>query len=421
MKHKHLTIPAALSAMMVAIYSCAPSTGSSTRTTIGTITGFGSVFVNGIEYDTTGTRIEIEDGVGSEAELESGMKVVVKGTDDGTKGKATSIQYDAEIEGVVESNGIGAGQTTGTMTIMGQTVTITDKTIIEISKTVTLAVPAVTSIDLVTPGMILEISGYSDGNGNVIATYVEVEAPDQTTYQQMHPEGMEMEGTISGLNTTNSTFTIGGLTINYATADLQNMPSTGIADGLYVEVSTLSPIQAKGVLVATVIEVEGDGDMEYDGTPGESIYLEGTITGGIGAGNTFDLNGQTIIVDDNTAFEGIDKAGLIVGVDIEVDGVFNDNGAIVAKEVGDEQEATGSVSGIVTAVNATGPSSGTVTIGTTVIHVNTNTRLSDDFAVEGVKFNLEQLQQDQFVIIAYYIDGTTQNNIATDLERSDEI
>ena len=47
----------------------------------GAIEGFGSVFVNGVEWETTGTEFEIE-GVGgfSENNLHEGMRVKVEGT-----------------------------------------------------------------------------------------------------------------------------------------------------------------------------------------------------------------------------------------------------------------------------------------------------------------------------------------------------
>src|SRR5256885_5141775 len=48
-------------------------------TTVGSITGFGSIFVNGVEYATAGAQIGIDGQPGTEAQLSVGDVVTVVG------------------------------------------------------------------------------------------------------------------------------------------------------------------------------------------------------------------------------------------------------------------------------------------------------------------------------------------------------
>jgi hypothetical protein len=90
----------------------------------GAIEGFGSVFVNGVEWETNGTEFEIE-GVGgfSENDLHEGMRVKVEGTfdDNGTTGTATKIRFDDNLEGPISSVTTSSSGSVKTLVVMGQT------------------------------------------------------------------------------------------------------------------------------------------------------------------------------------------------------------------------------------------------------------------------------------------------------------
>ena len=71
----------------------------------GTITGFGSIFVNGVEYDTASANIRIDGAAGTEADLRVGQVVTVTGTLDSgstTRGKAQTVSFNAAVEGPVQ-------------------------------------------------------------------------------------------------------------------------------------------------------------------------------------------------------------------------------------------------------------------------------------------------------------------------------
>ena len=84
--------------LVVALTACGPGaqqgggiggTGSIASVSSGTVTGFGSVFVSGDEFDTTNTMFQVDrqEGVGQN-QLKKGMVVVVEATvlqDDASK------------------------------------------------------------------------------------------------------------------------------------------------------------------------------------------------------------------------------------------------------------------------------------------------------------------------------------------------
>ena len=148
-----------------------PATSGSTITS-GVITGFGSVFVDGVEFETDESSFSLDDGddgMENEDGLAVGMVVTVTGTvnADGKTGSAEHIEFDDELEGIVNANNVVADGT-GTMTVMGQSVFIKTTTIFESD------VADIDSIDKVAAGNVVEVSGFSSGDGRVYATRIEV-------------------------------------------------------------------------------------------------------------------------------------------------------------------------------------------------------------------------------------------------------
>ena len=144
----------------------------------GRVTGFGSVFVDGVEYDTTATTV-MRDGVAvsvpAEKELKVGMIVTLNGSANGTQGVASSIAFKDELEGLVQANGLGnAG---GVLLVMGQNVTVDANTNFESTDA------NITTAADIPANAVVEISGYPDGNGNILATFIELKASDVASYK----------------------------------------------------------------------------------------------------------------------------------------------------------------------------------------------------------------------------------------------
>ncbi|MFQ5644755.1 MAG: DUF5666 domain-containing protein, partial [Thiogranum sp.] len=261
---------------------------------VGVITGFGSVFVNGVEYETSGSDIRRDGSPASESDLAVGMVVEIIGTDDGVNGTAQSIVANDEMEGMVLANNIAPGATAGTLDIMGQTVTANADMIFE-SK-----VPGINSVDQIAVNTIVEVSGFSDGNGNVTATRIEVKAADLAGYLANHPNGVEVKGVVRTLDPGAMTFLLGSMTVDYSGATLDDNGS--LADGRYVEVKSVAGIDASGNLVASKVELENEGEAGHHGDRDDELEIRATIATGFD-GTAFILDGTRVIVDSSTELE----------------------------------------------------------------------------------------------------------------------
>ena len=311
----------------------------------GVITGFGSVYVNGVKYKTETAAAEdggvctmsfppicyipvtVEGQKGSMDDLEIGMVVTLEGSvnADGTTGVATHISYSDELEGVVSAVNIAANGS-GTLTVMGQAVKVSATTTFESD------VAAVTAMNLIVSGNIVEISGYSAGDGNIVATRVEVkkaawEAGDEIEVKGVISELNETEG--PGMSST-KTFMLGMLKVYYFVNDTTIAKPT-LANGLYVKVTSTEP-PVGNMLKASKVEVEGDGKKGVDGEAGDEFELEGVVST-VDSTTEFVLNGQTVLIDSNTKFENGLAPMIAADAKLEVEGMLNADGKLVANEI----------------------------------------------------------------------------------------
>lgn len=99
----------------------AASSGSTNQVASGVVTGFGSVFVDGVELEDANASVVTEnyDGTTSNTVLQMGQRVRV--AHDG-KGTANKVTLDAAVIGSVSS--INTATTPNTLTVAGQKVTV---------------------------------------------------------------------------------------------------------------------------------------------------------------------------------------------------------------------------------------------------------------------------------------------------------
>ena len=414
---KTLTFSATALAVALALSACGGGGGSSASagsTTVGTITGFGSVFVNGVEFETAGANISVDEADAAESNLKVGMVVTVQGqvNPDGSTGTATSIQFSDELEGQVISNSIVAPDTTGVIDIMGQQITITGTTVFESDVT------GITTIDQVVAGNIVEVSGTVTGPGSIEATRIEVKAATLTDHLVDH-ESIEVKGVISALDTNTLTFTLGDMVVDYSGIPQEQLP-TGLADGLYVEVESVDGI-VSGQLIASSISLEDDGEQGYQGEDGEDMDVKGTISRDFD-GSSFDVNGTTVIVDAGTELEHLSISDLIAGAVVEVEGSFNAAGELVASSIEGHEDADQEIHGTVTVVTPDGVNSGTISLGdvnNTVIQITNDTIMVDDRedgTLPDEMFNLSKLAIGDSIEVEVYTD-INNNLVAVKLER----
>ena len=274
----------------------------------GTVTGFGSVFVNGVEFDTQTGSVTLDGSSGPDEATDShrglkvGMVVKVDGEfdDDGIHGAATEIEYEDNLEGPVDSiTDIDA--TTKQAVVLGQTV-ILDKNRTNFEKT---------TFDTLVVGNVIEVSGLTDADGNIRATYVEMKA---VSFVSGTTE-MEVKGTIKSLDTGAKTFQINALTVNYASADTGDLSGGIPANGQFVEVKGTS-FGAGGELIATKVEPEDDGLGVADADEAE---IEGYVTA-FTSSSQFTVGNQPVETTGSTVFEGGMAGDIAVGRKLEVEG-----------------------------------------------------------------------------------------------------
>lgn len=389
------------------------ASGTAGTASVGTITGFGSVFVNGVEFQTNSTSITIDGVPANESNLAVGMVAELRGSSSGTSGVATSINISDELEGIVQSNSIPPAGNSGTLMIMGQSVTVDVNTLFE-SK-----VAGILGIDQIVAGNIVEVSGYSDGTGTVFATRIEVKAATLADYLASHPNGIEVKGLVSNLNTGAQTFDLGSLTVSYAGAIVDN--DVNLAKDLYVEVKSTAGIDGTGVLVASKVELQDGGEKGHHGNDGEDFEIKGTISTAFD-GTGFGMDGTSVIVGSNTEVEGGTTGALLAGVMVEVSGTFDAAGNLVADKVSFENEGDLERNGTIADINLTGVNSGTITLQDGSVITVTNSTIMKDSRDNGMmpdpRFNLQALAIGNFVELNLFTDATG-NLVAVKLKRED--
>jgi hypothetical protein len=202
-----------------------------TQTSIGTISGFGSVIVNGVRFDDANASVNMDDATGSREQLRVGMVVRVRGRihGDGT-GVAESIQYNDCVQGPITA----MNQVRNTVTVLGQTVQLDEETVFD--------GVALRDMNGFAVGDQVEVSCLPDpANNQFRATRMEFKERFQNGISEL-----EVNGVVANLDKV-GTFTINGLTVNFAGVADGNRPKN-LKNGMTVEASGKN--FANGVLTA---------------------------------------------------------------------------------------------------------------------------------------------------------------------------
>lgn len=403
MKFKKSILSLSVLSALTGISACQTSGQSSginqtdaQETVRGRITGFGSIYVNGVEYETDSASIMVDGQPASEDDLKLGMIVTVSGNSQGNNGQALSVNYDDDLEGIitmvdVDANGVGS------LTIMGHNITTDANTVIEYkvagmqSLTDSVYDPAMGML------YVAEVSGHSDGSGNILATRIEIKAFSQKT------GALEVTGRITELDQEAMTFTVGNMAVIY-TVDTRLDDITGnmLQNDMLVEVEG-TRLDDLGRLVATDIEREDSHDLLVDSST--DVNMEGRVN--TSEESSFELDDQTFYIDDDTKGADLLQAGNMVQVEAHVD----DDDNLVAESISvDEHDAPhGNTSELSGQIQLIDTDNNTLTLMGQVIRVTNNTIKSDDysdiryFSLEDI--NLAQTAQCAEVAVSTGTDG----------------
>lgn len=381
------------------------TSASASGVTTGTITGFGSVIINGVRYRTSGsTDFEIDDNPGGQDDLAVGKQVTIRWTsDDGGRTRdAVRVKYDDTVEGAITA----IDPVAGTLVVLGQQVQTGPGTSFDDD------IPGRELAGLAV-GQRIEVSGLVDASGVIQATRIERDDDD---------DEFEIRGIVTGLDTVAKTFVINGLTIDYSGV----APPAGLADGAFVEVEGDDFDAGTVTLVADKVELEdddrgrgGDDDDDEDDDDDGEVKVEGFVTRYVSP-TDFDVNGRPVTTTASTRYDDGVAGDLALNVRVEVEGVIDANGVLVAREVdfedGDDDDAgRAEIEDVITAI----PAAGTIVAGGVTIRLTSRTRFEDHSDDDDQFLNAAALQVGDYVEVKGRV--ATGNEVeATRLERDDD-
>ncbi len=281
-------------------------------TSVGTITGFGSVIVDGIEYVTSDAQIRIDDQPAVESQLHLGDVVTVTGTvnADERTGTATEVTFGSDARGAIAHVDAAAG----TFVVLGQTIRVTEATLFDAA----LPSPDVAGLPL---GIGVQVSGFTDASGGLIASRIEPAAVNSS---------LQARGTLQSLDTDTHTFRINELVVDYGSASLTGTLTVGTS--VTARGATLTAggeLVATDVVAAPVVVGMANGRGQF----------EGVITTFI-SDSDFTVGGQRVLTDADTQFV---LHSLVLGPDVEVKvrGTFEASGVLLASKVEVKQRQGG--------------------------------------------------------------------------------
>jgi Domain of unknown function (DUF5666) len=350
--------------------------GTATQVVVsGAITGFGSVFVNGVRFETSRATIAKNGQSVTQQSLRVGQIVHIKGSVNDATGQAVadSVRQDDDLEGPITS----VNATDSTFVVLAHTVKVTADTSFDASIS-----PA--SIAGLTAGLQVEVSGMPDATGNIVATRIEKRGAGATQLEAM--------GKVSALDTVNHKFKLGNLVVDYTTATLQDFPATGIAADQLVEVKG-NALNAAGELVATRVELRNFEGEDHSARR----EVEGLVTRFMSA-TDFDVAGRPVTTTASTQYQNGVVADLVANAKVEAEGSINAAGVLVAVKIAFKRGNSAGVMGRVDSVTADADGiSGKVTVLGVTITMDANTRVEDKSDAKVEMFRITNISSGDYV------------------------
>ncbi len=234
----------------------------------GSLSGFGSVYINGIEYATDRADIVIDGAPATEDALRVGMVLKVIGDieSNGRHGVARRVEFDRPLHGPIDALDTG----TRSAVILGQTVMLDDATLYR-----------GTAEEALQEGQLCTASGYAGADGVLLATLLNC-----ADGYAAGVTPVEVEGQVSELDLGQGRFRIGALDVQIGEAAIDSAQGA-LADGALAEAIGIQP-QRGGVLQAERIRVK-----RVTLQPGQVAVLEGVI-GRFAGLQDFELSRQRV-------------------------------------------------------------------------------------------------------------------------------
>jgi hypothetical protein len=292
--------------------------GGTGTISVGTITGLGSIFVNGVEFETTQASVDIDGVIADETFLKIGMVVRVNGTvnPDGLTGTAQSVTFNNNMEGPI-TNMVG-----NTLDVICQPIQVDGQTVYD-GNIPGNDLAGLTNLWLADPvNTVVQVSGLLDSTGTILATHVEY-IPWKTANNEV-----EVTGSVSNL--ADQTFEINGSVVNTNGANFEGFGGSGPAENDYVEASGLFVGCGQGTnLFADEVE-----NIQAEFMDDDELEIEGHIT--VLGLNQFTITSPVGVLDvtyDNTTLfeDGSTANDLVIGLKVEIEGRYSGTSIFAAE------------------------------------------------------------------------------------------
>ncbi len=376
------------------------SPASANGSSVGPISGFGSVYVNGTRFRTDGS-VRSDDGIEREGQLEKGMIVRIQGDwDDQGEGDARGIDYDDTLRGLLDSATWNETESSGELQVAGQTVLLDDQTVFKGAAPADLAAASSGEYRV-------RVSAWRLDDGRFRASFVGAVSAS-ARFDDLYDT--EIEGVVADLDTQAQTFTLNGLTVEYVSAEFDDDFSADLLEnGMVVEVE--GRIE-NGVLVAEEIDDEDDW---FD--DGEDLEISGAIQGAYDSDTRqFRLNGLVVQVGGDTEFDDMIESDLAEGLLVKVEGEMR-NGVLVAEEV-ERRDADAELEASIGEING---SERSMLVGGVRVTVTDSTLIEDDDRDDGDRIGFDDLRVGDYLEVEGVQRGEDGGYLeAVKIERDDD-
>lgn len=380
--------------LAMAAVACAGIEGTGNRTagiegtgsSQGSASAFGSVFVNGVEFDTRGAEIVVNGAAATEDALAVGMVLQVSGRFTPSGGVATRIEFDRLVDGPIEA----LDMQQGLVTMLNQAVRLDDSTAF-----VNAAPDDLALNDL------CAVSGYTNSAGEIVATRFQRSVNPYVAGATV----VDAEGAISELTATS--FRLGLLLVDYSGAVI-DQTAGALANSAHVEVFGLQP-QAQGTFFAQRGRVKNLSQ----GRAGELAEREGIISQFQSLGD-FLLNGQQV---NAASAQRTDNTSLVPANDVrvEVEGQIDADGVLRADRYALRPPSPIRYTTLVDSVDVAAASLSLFGLG---LQTEATTQFQDLSALNQRSFQLDTLSASQYAELRGFRD-INNKVIVTRIERRD--
>ena len=299
---------------LFAVFTVAAGCGSSmgggiagTSAVLGAISGFGSIIVGGIEFDTSSAVVMIEGDAAQASDLRLGMVATVRGSvaRGGRRGVADSVAVESLAEAPLEAIDVPGG----TLRLLSQQVIVDGATVFD---------PV--SFEDLEVGDTVNVGGFLDANGRIRATRIA---------RQFEDLEIKLRGFVQKLDRVSSTFRINDLLVEFANAIVEGAPPEGLRDGLFVDIDA-DRLPVDGVFETTTITVIDPSLMTEEG---DGISVEGFVTEILSPTEVVVSGRQQVRITPQTRFQNGDATGLVLNAQVDIDGTAGADGVVIATEV----------------------------------------------------------------------------------------